>query len=167
MEPPRPPPPPPIRGPPGREPPPISLENAKRAIETVKAALSYITATVLARRGPAGDICIDIVLLYHGFALDRVHYDPLTNTPSPKGRPACLHSYSVPDVAEARAQELARSLPSELWVVEATEYRAPERVWIVPLAWRNYLVAHIKVSSDGAELVPDYRLTEEVRRYIA
>lgn len=165
MEPHRPPP-PPVRGPPGQA-PPISPENARKAIDTVKAALSYITATVLAHRGPAGDTCIDIVLLYHGFALDRVHYDPLAGTPSPKGRPVCLHAYPDQEGVEARARGLAETLVGELWVVEAAEYRAPERVWVVPLAWRNYVVAHIKVSDDGAELVPDYGLTEEVRRRVA
>lgn len=157
--------PPPIRGPPHTL-LPIRSEDAEKAINTVKAALGYVTATILSRIGPAGDLCVDIVLLYHGFALDRIHYDPETGTPSPKGRPVCTHRYGDRVVVEERARELAKRIPGELWVVEAVEYRAPERAWVVPLAWKHYIVAHIRVSSDGTELVPDYGLTEEVRRYI-
>ena len=159
------PPPPPVRGPPHAH-PPIRLEDAEKAVNTVKAALGYVTTTILSRVGPAGDLCVDIALLYHGFALDRIHYDPETGTPSPKGRPVCTHRYGDRAAVEEQARELAKRIPGELWVVEAAEYRAPERVWVVPLAWRHYSVAHVKVSSDGTELVPDYGLTEEVRRYI-
>ncbi len=162
---PHPPPPPPVRGAPYAQ-PPIRLEDAEKAVNTVKAALGYVTTTILSRVGPAGDLCVDIVLLYHGFALDRIHYDLETDMPSPKGRPVCSHRYSDREAAENRARELARQILEELWVVEAAEYRAPERAWVVPLAWRHYIVAHVKVSSDGAELIPDYGLTEEVRRYI-
>ncbi len=60
----------------------------------------------------------------------------------------------------------AGEIVGELRALDAAEYREPERCWAVPLAWGPYLVAHVKVSSDGKEVVPDYGLTEEVRRYV-
>jgi len=137
---------------------------AQRAIETVRNALPYISiGPPLVRYGPAGDVHVDVPLMYHGFALDRVHFDPVAKTPSPKGRPARAWGVQV-DVNEVRS--VMESLLREFRVVEVVEFREPEAAWVVPLAWRLYLVAHIKVSHDGTELIPDYGLTEEVRRWL-
>ncbi len=161
----QPPPPPPIRGHPGfySE---ISLDLAAKAIETVKNALPYIIAgPPLVHRGPRGDIGIDIPIMYHGFALDRIHIDPRTLSPSPKGRPARVFLGHVSEPNYARLRQVAEEVVKELRVVEAVEFREPEDAWVVPLAWKLYIVAHVKVSRDGTELIPDYPLTEEVRRY--
>ena len=85
-----------------------------------------MVAAPITRQGPRGELCIDIVLLYHGFALDRVHYDPALRIPSPKGRPACAWSVD-PRRVEEEARSLAQGLPRELWVVEAVEYRVQEK----------------------------------------
>lgn len=143
----------------------LSEELARRAIEAVKAALPYVVAgPPLIHRGPAGELHVDVPLMYHGFALDRIHCDPVAKTPSPKGRPA--HVYGV-EVRREEVVEVMQRVVRELRVVEAAEFRDPEDAWMVPLAWRLYIVAHVKVSYEGSELVPDYGLTEEVRRYVA
>ena len=157
------PPPPPVRGP-KKPAPPIDFECASRAIETVKAALSYIIiGPPLIRYGPAGEVHVDVPLMYQGLALDRVHYDPSLRTPSPKGRPARAWGVRV-DVGEVKA--VMESVLKEVRVIDAAEYREPEAAWVVPLAWKNIIIAHIKVSHDGSELIPDYGLTEEVRRHV-
>ncbi len=158
-----PPAPPPIRG--GRGYFRLSPEAAGRAIDTVKAALPYVTVTVLARRGPAGDFCVDVALMYHDFALDRVHFDPESVAPSPKGRPVCLWGEGAVD--QKAVKDAMVEFLKEFRVLDAVEFREPERAWVVPLAWRNYIVAHVRVSVDGSELVPDYGLTEEVHRFFA
>lgn len=143
----------------------LSEELARRAIEAVKAALPYVVAgPPLIHRGPAGELHVDVPLMYHGFALDRIHYDPVAKTPSPKGRP--VHVYGV-EVRREEVVEVMQRVMRELRVVEAAEFRDPEDAWAVPLTWRLYIVAHVKVSYEGTELVPDYGLTEEVRRYVA
>lgn len=143
----------------------LSEELARRAIEAVKAALPYVVAgPPLIHRGPAGELHVDVPLMYHGFALDRIHYDPVAKTPSPKGRP--VHVYGV-EVRREEVVEVMQRVVRELRVVEAAEFRDPEDAWVVPLAWRLYIVAHVKVGYEGSELVPDYGLTEEVRRYVA
>ncbi len=153
--------PPPIRGPLGRS-PPISREDAERAIETAREVLHLLTAgPALVRGGPDG-WHVDIPVMYQGYALDRIHLDTDKMEPSPKGRPARSSREVDPSEIKGRAEEIV----SELRVLDAAEYREPERCWAVPLAWGPYLVAHVKISSDGREVVPDYGLTEEVRRYV-
>ncbi len=154
--------PPPIRGPPIRS--PISKESAIRAVETVKSALPLLSmGPPIVGRGPAGETHVDLPIIYQGYALDRVHFDPSTMEPSPKGRPVIFSGSIDREAIVKRANEILE----ELRALDAAEYREPERCWVVPLAWGPYLVAHIKVSSDGRELIPDYGLTEEVRRYVS
>jgi len=54
----------------------------------------------------------------------------------------------------------------EARVVDAVEYRESEDAWAVPLAWRHIIIAHVKVTYDASQLVPDYGLTGEVRRNV-
>ncbi len=148
-----------IRGP-GREPRRIRPEDAIKAISLVKEGIKLFTAgPPIIHRGPAGEIHVDVPLMYNGYALDRIHYDPYTNTFSPKGRP--VHAINV-QISRDTVWQLSKQYVKELYVIEAVEYREPEDVWVVPLAWRCFIVAHIKVSYDGEELVPDYPLTEEI-----
>ncbi|BEP17754.1 hypothetical protein PYJP_11060 [Pyrofollis japonicus] len=151
------------------QPPPIRrgidardlLEAARRAIDTVSRALPYIVpGPIILHRGPAGEVHVDIPLLYQGMALDKIHFDPGENRPSPKGRPIVW--LGKIDLHEVR--EIAKTIVSELRVLGAAEYREPEAAWIVPLAWGPFIVAHIKVSSNGDEIIPDYGLTRELRR---
>ncbi len=86
--------PPPVRGP--REPPPISREEAERAIETVREVLPLITAGPALMRGGPDGWHVDIPLMYQGYALDRIHLDTDRMEPSPKG--------SCPDRLEKQIQ---------------------------------------------------------------
>ena len=157
--------PPPIGVPPSARLPPLSPEAATRAIETAKAALAYIVVgPPLIRYGPAGEVHVDVPLLYHGMALDRVHFDPSLKMPSPKGRPG--RAWGV-RVDEHEVRSVMEAVLKESRVLDAVEYREPEAAWAVPLAWRNFIIAHIKVSHDGMHIIPDYGLTEEVRRYVS
>nr|QEK14175.1 hypothetical protein FPV09_02535 [Thermococcus aciditolerans] len=44
-------------------------------------------------------------------------------------------------------------------------FREPENCWVVPVAWKSFIILHVRVSADEKELIPDYGLTEEVRRH--
>ena len=136
---------------------------AGRAVETVRAGLPYFYAgPALVRRGPGGEVVVDVPLMYQGFALDRVHYDPVLRSPSPKGRPG--RAWGV-EVDPLEAQRVVGEALGEAWVLGAAEYREPEDVWVVGIAWKHMVIAHVRVSGDGAEIVPDYHLTGEVQRY--
>ncbi len=159
-----PPAPPPIRGGWGRRRPEgLNPELIVKAVETVKAALPLFTAgPPIIRSGPAGEVHADVPVMYMDFAIDRVHYDPYVKAPSPKGRPVRAWGVRV-DPQEAR--QVIESALKEAVVIEAAEFRDPEDAWAVPVAWRGMIIMHVKVSYDGRELIPDYGLTEEVRRY--
>jgi len=153
---------PPIRrGPPG-ESRRLSMENAAKAVELVKEALKFFRAgTPIVHHGPA--LHVDVPVLYLDFAIDRVHYDPRTSTPSPKGNP--VHVEDVGDVKPEDVMDVIDRVLGESRVVEACEFREPEDCWVVPVAWKSFIIMHVRVSLDGSELIPDYGLTEEVRRH--
>ena len=153
--------PPPVKGYQSIE---LDIENASKAIEAVKQALRFMEpGPPIIHYGPRGEVHVDIPLMYHGYALDRIHYDPVNNRFNPKGAPGRFFNIRVD---EKNVREKTRQLFKELRVIDAVEYREPENVWIVLLAWRNLIVAHVKVSSSGQEIIPDYHLTEEVRRHV-
>ncbi len=136
--------------------------SVSRAIETVRAAIPLFTAGVpVIRRGPAG-AHVDVPVMYMDFAVDRIHYDPRFGMPSPKGRPVKVHG----DVHPGEVRRAVEVVLREIRALEAAEFREPEGVWVVPVAWNRFIVMHVRVSHDGEEIVPDYGLTEEVRRYV-
>lgn len=139
---------------------PINTDKALKAIETVKKLLSLLSIGPLCiHRGPRGELHIDVPLMYDGIALDRIHYDPIADAFSPKGRPVHVQVTSInEEEIRARASEMLK----ELRVIDAVEYREPEKCWVVPIAWKNFIVAHIKVDHEGEEIVPDYGLTVEI-----
>ncbi|WP_456320831.1 hypothetical protein [Palaeococcus sp. (in: euryarchaeotes)] len=142
----------------------LNPEFVERAVETVRAALPFFTAGVpIIRRGPAGEIHVDAPIMYMDFAIDRMHYDPYARAPSPKGRPVRAWGIEV-DPREVRV--IVNSALKEARVIEAAEFREPEDAWAIPVAWGKFIILHVKVSYDGKELIPDYGLTEEVRRYV-
>ena len=139
------------------------LENARRAIETARLVLGLTEpGPVIIHRGPRGELHCDIPLMYQGFALDRIHYDPWRNMPLPKGAPHIVGKVGEPEIL----LENLRGIVSELRVLDAAEFRGPERAWAVPVAWKTLLVAYIKIDEKGEEVVPDYPLTDEVMRRV-
>ena len=139
----------------------ISQELASRAIETARKVIEFIEpAPPLYHRTPDG-IHIDIPILYQGFVLDIIHYDIAKNSFLPKGKP---HVKYVGSIDEKAIMDVSRKLFGELRVLDAAEYREPERAWIIPIAWRSFIVAHLKISHDGKNVIPDYRLTGELKR---
>ncbi len=142
---------------------PLDFDSLDRAINTAKSLLRYLTSGVpIIRRGPGGEVHVDVPVMYMDFAVDRIHYDPKSRAPSPKGRP--VRAYG--DVSSRDVQEVIERVLKEAYVIEAAEFREPEDAWVIPVAWNRIIIIHVKVSSSGEELVPDYGLTEEVRRHV-
>ncbi len=138
------------------------LSTASRAVDVVRSALPYMTiGPPIIHYGPGGEVHVDVPLMYNGFAVDRMHYDPYTNLPSPKGRP--VHAFNI-SVDPNTVRRVFENALREFMVIPAVEYREPERAVMVPIAWRLFIVAHVRVSIDTYSIVPDYKLTEEVMR---
>ncbi len=71
--------------------------------------------------------------MYMNFGVDRVHYDPYSKMPSPKGRSIAVRNINV-DHAEIHN------------VIKAVEFREHEKAWVVPIAWNKMITIHVKVS---------------------
>ncbi|CAB49407.1 hypothetical protein [Pyrococcus abyssi] len=101
---------------------------ARKAIDTVRKALPlFIPAPPIVHRDPEG-YHIDVPILYMDFAVDRVHFNAETNAPFPKGSPV---SSKVPPKSEEVVERM-KAILEESRVLEACEFRKPERAWVVP-----------------------------------
>ncbi|HII61323.1 hypothetical protein [Pyrococcus horikoshii] len=134
----------------------VEVENAEKAIKLVRNALPLFRVGKPLIK-PDG---VDVPILYLNFAIDRLHYDPKKERPLPKG---CPRSSRAGEVGEI--EEKVEKILEEAKILPAAEFREPENCWIVPVAWKSFIILHIRVSADGKEIIPDYRLTEEIRRH--
>ncbi len=142
----------------------FDIGKAVKAITHVKEVLKYLTiAKPLIHYTPHGEGEVNIPLIYNGYGLDRIHFDPYNMVFSPKGRP--VHFYGL-KIDPEEIYRVAKKYFSEVVVIEAAEYRDPENAWIIPLAWRNLIIAHVKVDYNGEELIPDPGLTGELSRIV-
>ncbi len=146
---------PPIKGSPPRESRVLNNEDAKRAIELVRQAIPFFRAGEPLLRADH----VDVPVMYMDFAIDCIHYDPRTRNPAPKGAPP--HGAMEYEDARDRIDEVI----GDSEVLDGAEFREPEDCWVVPVAWEGFIIFHVRVSADGSELIPDYHLTEEVRRH--
>ncbi len=154
---------PPLKGKKELDAKPVNFTSIEKAISTAKTTIQLLTPGIpLTRKSPEGGTHIDVPVMYMDFAIDRIHFDPQTKTPLPKGKHAKIEFNA--DVQEIR--RVVEKILKEIEVVEAVEFREPEKAWIIPAVWNKLIIIHIRVSQDGEKIIPDYKLTEEVRRYV-
>ncbi len=140
----------------------LDFKVLDRAISTAKETLRFLTAGMpIIKRSPKGGVHVDVPVMFMDFAIDRIHYDPQLGV-SPKGRPVRIYSKINPQKIIETIDKILR----EAYVVEAVEFREPDNAWIIPVAWKKLIIMHIKVSESGEEIIPDYGLTNEVRRTV-
>jgi len=140
---------------------PLDFDALNKAINTAKAAFQLFTVANPIVRG-AAEIHVDVPVMYMDFAIDKIHYDPYSKGASPKGRPVKARV----EVDLKEVQNRVENILKEAQIIEAAEFREPEKAWIVPVAWNKLIIMHVKVSYDGEEIVPDYGLTKEVRKHV-
>ncbi|NJE10490.1 hypothetical protein [Thermococcus sp. MAR1] len=146
---------PPVRQPPVRENRVLRVEDAENAVKLVEQVLPFLRAGEPIKHRDH----VDVPVMYLDFVIDVMHYTTRTGNPSPKGAPIRCE-----DLA-GNINEGIENVLKELRVLGAAEFREPENCWVVPVAWKSFIVLHVRVSADGNELIPDYHLTEEVRRH--
>ncbi len=164
---------PPPPGPPSPPPPPPHtfpstilppLSNAALAVNTVQKAMPYLLpGKVWTRLGPRGEAEIKAAVIYEGVAVMVLHFNPENGSILPIG----AHP-KVFQVAPGIIEQIKSQLPQlikKLRVLDAAEYREPERAWAIPIAYENLIVGHLKVYEDGIHLIPDYPATQEMRMY--
>jgi len=141
----------------------IPLNKALLAVETARKAKSYLTAgKIWTKIGPRGETEVKAAILYEGTAVGVLHFNPINGSLLPLG----VHPIVSGTVAQI--ENIRSNLPAivrALEVLNGAEYREPESVWVVPLAYRGMIVAHLKVYVDGIHIVPDYPANQEMQLY--
>ena len=133
------------------------------AIELVKRAkVDFFAGNPWKRVHPHRRIEIKVPLMYNGFVLDLIHFDPVSFLLLPKGLPGVMTELTL-SVDLKKIKQVMENAIKEFIILPGVEFREPEDIWIVPVAYKNLIVAHIRVSEDGSSLVPDYHATTEMR----
>ncbi len=133
------------------------------AIELVKKALpDFFVGNPWKRVHHHRRIEVKVPLMCNGFVLDLIHFDPVAFSLLPKGIPGVMAEPGLA-VDLNRVKEVVEEALKEMVILPGVEFREPEDAWVVPGAYRNLIVAHIRVAADGSALMPDYHATTEMR----
>jgi hypothetical protein len=134
-------------------------DNAIKAVAAARECIRFLTpGKVWTGRTPHGDFEVKGSLMLEDTAVLALHFSPEDGSVLPKG----LHGISeskpeVPGIVGSLLENIAK----ELEVLDGAEFREPESCWAVPVAYRNRIVAHIKVSGDGGDVLPDKKAQED------
>lgn len=137
-------------------------ENAERAFAVAHAALPKLTAgAVWTHTSPHGEPEIKGALLHGDKPAVILHFSTEDGNILPRG----LHSYSpASEEIIAAVKTNLSGFPAKLAVLEGAEFREPEYCWAFPVAYKGRIVAHIKVSAEGDNIMSDKKAQEEMSR---
>ncbi len=138
--------------------------SAAKAVASARNVKRFLKpGSVWIYQGPAGDRGVRAALIYQGRCLATLEFDPVTGDLFPEGnhipRPGGLVSQDTLELIKRKLPVVVR----ELRCLAGAEYREPEAVWAVPLAFRGIIVARIKISRDGRRVIPDVPAEREMR----
>ena len=141
----------------------LPLNNASHAVETAKKAKELFTAgKIWTVTGPRGETDVKAAILYEGIVVAVLHFNPIDGSLLPIG------FHPLTSGATVQIESIRNNLPkliNSLEVLNGAEYREPESVWAVPLAYKGMIVAHLKIYMDGIHIVPDYPANQEMKAY--
>ena len=141
----------------------IPLSNASLAVATAQKVKEFLTpGKIWTMTGPRGEVEIKAAILYEGAVVAVVRFNPVDGSVLPLG----LHP--VVSATAAQIENIKREFPiiiRALEILNGAEYREPENVWAVPLAYKDMIVSHLKIYVDGIHVVPDYPANQEMQLY--
>jgi hypothetical protein len=135
-------------------------ENASKAIAAARANISrLIGGRAWRHRTPHGANEIKGSLLFDDSPVVVLHFSPEDGSILPKGLHGLTEGRSdIIALVEARLKDI----PQQLNVLDGAEFREPESCWAVPIVHQGRIVAHLKISSDGTQILPDKKAVEEL-----
>ncbi len=143
-------------------------KNAFIAVTTAQKAKRYLTpGKVWSMVGPRGEVEVKAAIIYDGIAVAVLHFNSSEGMLLPLGIPPVEIEVS-PQLIERVIENVKRNLPAivnSLEILNGAEYREPESVWCIPVAYKNMIVAHLKIYIDGIHVVPDYPANQEMQEY--
>ena len=141
----------------------IQLNNASLAVATAKKAKAYLKAgKVWSMIGHRGEIEVKAGILYEGKVVAVLHFNPADGSILPLGVHPIVNRISV---QIKNIENNLYTIINALEVLNGAEYREPESVWVVPLAYKSMIVAHLKIYVDGIHIIPDYPANQEMLLY--
>ena len=141
----------------------VQLKNASLAVATAKKAKPFLVAgRIWTMTGPRGEVEVKAAILYDGIAVAILHFNPADGSILPLG----VHPVVIKTTAQlVNIKDNLPAIIRAIEVLDGAEYREPENAWVVPLAYRNMIVGHLKVYVDGIHIVPDYPANQEMQLY--
>jgi len=140
------------------------INNASLAVATAQKAKPYLSAgKVWSMTGPRGEVEVKAAIVYDGTVVAVLHFNPSSGSILPLGIDVVETGVS-PQLIE----NIKRKLPtivSSLKILNGAEFRTPESAWCIPLAYKNMIVAHLKIYTDGIHIIPDYPANQEMQAY--
>jgi hypothetical protein len=134
-------------------------EHAIKAVATARSAIRSLSpGRVWTKKTPHGDLELKGSLVFEHQAVLALHFSAEDGSLLPKG----LHAMGegkpeIKSIVEASLHKL----PADLEALDGAEFREPESCWAVPVAYRNRIVGHLKVSADGGQIIPDRKAVED------
>jgi len=133
-------------------------DNAIKALASARTSLRFLTpGTTWLPKSPGEQFEIKASLMLEKTPVAALRFNAEDGTILPKGMRAT--NEGKPEVQEM-VQSLLSEIIKELDVLDGVEFRQSDLCWSVPLAYRNRIVAHMKVSGDGVDVLP-YKKTAE------
>jgi len=143
-------------------------KNATLAVTTAQKAKKYLTpGKVWSMVGPRSEVEVKAAIIYDGMAVAVLHFNSSDGMLLPLG----IHPVEIGvsrQVIERVIENVKRNLPAivnSLEILNGAEYREPESVWCIPLAYKDMIVAHLRIYVDGIHVVPDYPANQEMQAY--
>ena len=135
-----------------------SAENALLAVSTARDALKRLEPGPVGKgHGPKEEFEAEVPLNLDGRAVVALRLSLANGAVLPRG----LHGIpSERPLALAELEERVKELAGLLTILEGAEFREPESCWAVPLVLNGRIVADLKVSADGAQVVADRHLED-------
>ncbi len=135
-------------------------ENAMRSVATGKDCLALLVpGKVWYHRAPRGELDIKGALLLNELPVIVLHFNPVDGSLLPVG----LHFFTEGGKEMLTQVESKLSgLVQNISVLDGAEFREPEFCWVVPVVHQGRIVAHLKVSSDGGNILPDKKAQDEL-----
>lgn len=137
-------------------------ENAMAAVTSSRNCLPLLQpGRAWLHQAPRGEYEIQGCLLLNGEPVAVLRFNPEDGNLLPKGLHALRPGQpNMVSVVESKLSKIA----GELKALDGAEFREPEACWAVPLAHVGRIVGHMKVSADGASMLPDRKASEEMAK---
>ena len=141
----------------------LSTEMVQKVLATAAQERKYLReGKVWILRGPGGELQIKGGLVYRDVVVSVIGFDPVNGSVLPAEYRPVVYQEST---SLKNIKRQFSTIVNNLKILAGAWYRAPEGYWVVPLTYKNEVVASLKIYCDGIHVIPDYEATQEMAYY--